>query len=70
MKTFPPPAPTSRCSQSCGPYGIGAGLDPLKAGLSAATLRGLRDAVTQGPNRVQSAALALYMKGFAGTTAI
>ena len=45
--------------------GVGPGLSPANAHLSADTLRGLRDAVTQGPNKVLSAALALYLHGFA-----
>ena len=45
--------------------GIGAGLTPAKAHLSADTRRGLRDAVRQGPSEVLSAALALYLRGFA-----
>ena len=65
MKTFAPPARDKPLLAELRPYGIGAGLDPLNAGLSAAALKGLRDAVTNGPNAVQSAALALYMKGFA-----
>ena len=65
LKLFPPPARDKPLLAKLRPYGIGAGLDPLKAGLSAAALQGLRDAVTNGPNAVQSAALALYLKGFA-----
>ena len=65
MKQFPPPARDKPLLAKLRPYGIGAGLDPLKAGLSAAALEGLRDAVTNGPNAVQSAALSLYLKGFA-----
>ncbi len=65
MKAFPAPAQDRPLLAELRPYGIGAGLDPLKAGLSAAALKGLRDAVTNGPNAVQSAALALYLKGFA-----
>lgn len=65
LKLFPPPARDKPLLAKLRPYGIGAGLDPLKAGLSAAALQGLRDAVTNGPNAVQSAALALYLNGFA-----
>ena len=51
MKQFPPPARDKPLLAKLRPYGIGAGLDPLKAGLSAAALEGLRDAVTKGPSR-------------------
>jgi hypothetical protein len=40
-------------------------LSPAGAHLSADTLRGLRDAVTQGPDKVLAAALHLYLQGFA-----
>ena len=51
MKLFPPPARDKPLLAKLRPYGIGAGLDPLKAGLSAAALQGLRDAVTQRAQR-------------------
>ncbi|HVP02582.1 MAG TPA: DUF1254 domain-containing protein [Solirubrobacteraceae bacterium] len=64
MATFPPPAADQPLLGQLKAVGIGAGLDPLSAGLSADTLRGLRDAVTQGPGKVTAAALAYYFANF------
>ena len=65
MLKFPPPAADRPLLSQLKKVGIGPGLSPAHARLSAGTLRGLRDAVTQGPSKVLSAALALYLKGFA-----
>ena len=64
MAKFPPPAADKPLLERLKRIGIGAGLSPDTAGLSADTLRGMRDAVTQGPAKVQAAALALYFKNF------
>ena len=65
MLKFPAPAADQPLLSQLKTVGIGPGLSPANAHLSADTLRGLRDAVTQGPNKVLSAALALYLQGFA-----
>ena len=65
MLKFPAPAADRPLLSQLKTVGIGPGLSPAHARLSADTLRGLRDAVTQGPSKVLSAALALYLKGFA-----
>lgn len=65
MLKFPAPAADQPLLRQLKTVGVGPGLNPAKAGLSADTLRGLRDAVTQGPGKVLSAAIALYLKGFA-----
>ena len=65
MLRFPPPTADQPLLRQLRTLGIGPGLSPAKARLSADTLRGLRDAVTQGPTKVLSAALALYLQGFA-----
>jgi hypothetical protein len=65
MQLFPAPARDNALLAKLRPYGIGPGLSPLKAHLSADTLHGLADAVTQGPAAVQTAALKLYLTGFA-----
>ncbi len=64
MRRFPAPAADKPLLYQLRLVGIGAGLDPTKAALSAETLRGLRDAVNQGPGSVQTAALALYLREF------
>ena len=65
MLKFPAPAADRPLLDQLKAVGVGPGLSPAKAQLSADTLRGLRDAVTQGPNKVLSAALALYLQDFA-----
>ena len=62
MRKFPPPAADRPLLTRLRVVGIGPGRCPSNAHLSADTVRGLRDAVTQGPNTVLSAALALYSK--------
>ena len=63
MPKFPAPAADRPLLAQLKTVGIGPGLDPAKAHLSADTLRGLRDAVTQGPNKVQAAALGALPPG-------
>ncbi len=65
MLKFPAPAADRPLLTQLRTLGIGPGLSPAKAHLSADMLRGLRDSVVQGPTKVLSAALALYMRGFA-----
>jgi DNA sulfur modification protein DndE len=64
MKLFPPPARDKPLLTQLKPLGIGPGLNPLTAGLSAATLSGLRAAVTGGPATVQTAAVQVYLQSF------
>ena len=54
MLKFPPPAADRPLLAQLQAVGIGPGLNPANAHLSADTLRGLRDAVTQGPSKVLS----------------
>jgi hypothetical protein len=61
LTQFPPPARDKPLLAQLRPLGIGAGLNPLNAGLSAATLSGLRAAVTGGPAAVTGALLKLYI---------
>ena len=65
MLKFPAPAADQPLLTQLEAVGIGPGLNAANAHLSADTLRGLSDAVTQGPGKVLAAALALYMQGFA-----
>ena len=64
MRKFPAPAADRPLLAKLKPLGIGPGLSPTSSHLSPDTLRGLRDAVTHGPNEVLSSALALYLRGF------
>ena len=64
MLKFPAPAADHPLLARLKTLGIGPGRNPANAHLSADTLRGLRDAVTQGPGKVTAAALNLYMQGF------
>ena len=65
MLKFPAPPADRPLLDQLKAVGVGPGLSPTRAQVSADTLRGLRDAVTQGPNKVLSAALALYLQDFA-----
>ena len=65
MLKFPAPAADKPLLSRLRALGVGPGLSPANEHLSADTLRGLRAAVTQGPNKVVSAALAMYIHGFA-----
>ena len=64
MQKFPPPAADDGMVGQLATVGIGPGLDPATAGLSADTLDGLRDAVGQGPTKVQDDLRTLYLSGF------
>ncbi len=64
MERFPPPARDDPLLERLRTVGVGKGMDPMNAGLSADTLQGLRDAVTQGPAHVQGALVARYVKHF------
>ena len=44
--------------------GVGPGLDPAKANLSADTLRGMRDAVSKGQDTLQTELVKLFLGGF------
>jgi len=61
MQKFPPPAADDPLLAELATVGIGPGLDPASAGLSADTLNGLRDAVAQGPANVQGDLVALFL---------
>ena len=64
MLKFPAPAADRPLLAQLRGVGIGPGLRPTKMQLSADTLRGLRDAVIQGPNAVLTDALRLYFQEF------
>ena len=64
MLKFPAPAADRPLLSRLRAVGIGPGLSPINAHLSADTLRGLRDAVTHGPDSVLSAGLGLYFRQF------
>ena len=61
LKFPPPPADRPELAQLRA-VGVGPGLSPAQAHLSDDMLRGLRDAVKSGPDKVLSDALALYFK--------
>ncbi|MCB0870403.1 MAG: DUF1254 domain-containing protein [Solirubrobacterales bacterium] len=64
MKKFPPPAADAAELAKFAPYGIGPGLKPSEAGLSADALAGLTAAVADGPAKVNADLTTLYVKGF------
>jgi hypothetical protein len=64
LKQFPPPAADGPELAKLAEVGIGPGLRPSEAGLSADTLQGLTDAVANGPATVQSELIKLYTSGF------
>ena len=64
LKQFPPPAADKAALDSFATVGIGPGKTPSKDGrLSAAALRGLAQAVTDGPAQIQKDAKALFLAG-------
>ncbi len=65
MLRFPAPAADRPLLAQLLTVGIGPGVSPGAAHVSADTLRGLRDAVTQGRADVLAAALRLYLQGYA-----
>ncbi len=64
MRRFPAPAADKPLLQRLRTVGVGPAMSPPRAKLSSDTLRGMRDAVTQGPAKVRSDALALYLRHF------
>jgi len=65
MKKFPPPAADQPLLDQLQAIGVGAGLDPAtNASLSAETVRGMRDAVTQGPANIQAEIVKRYVAEF------
>ena len=65
LRAFPAPARDRPLLNRIHAIGVGPGLNPATAHLSAATLHGLRDAVTQGPAKLTVTLLGLYTEGFA-----
>jgi hypothetical protein len=64
MVKFPPPAADDPLLEQLTAIGVGPGLDPRDAGLSEDTLRGMRDAVAQGPANIQAKIAAHYVADF------
>ena len=64
LTRFPPPAADAPILAELSAVGVGPGLDPASAGLSDDTLRGLRDAVTEGPADTQQKLVADFLAGF------
>lgn len=65
LAQFPPPAADRPILARLAKLGIGPGRHPTKDGpLSPGQLQALRDAVTQGPNKVQGKFLARYLADF------
>jgi hypothetical protein len=64
MAEFPPPAADRPLLRELKPIGIGPGLKLSSAHLSADTLQGMRDAVTQGHAGLLHDFLALYLREF------
>lgn len=61
LQRFPPPSADRPLLSQLRTVGIGPGLEPSKErGLSADTLRGLRDAAAYGPKQVDADAVQLY----------
>jgi hypothetical protein len=65
MLRFPAPGRDRPLLNRIRAVGVGPGLSPATAHLSAATLQGLRDAVTKGPAKLTVKLLALYSQEFA-----
>jgi hypothetical protein len=66
MRKFPPPAADQPLLDQLAAIGVGTGLDPAEdLSLSAETLRGMRDAVTQGPANTQAEIARRYVAEFA-----
>ena len=61
LKRFPPPAADKPELQKLAAVGIGPGLKPADAGLSEDTLRGLSDAVTDGPATIDASVTSNYI---------
>jgi hypothetical protein len=65
LAQFPGPAADRPLLQQLKAIGVGPGLNPTTAGLSAATLEGMRAAVITGPAAVQKQVVAMYVRTFA-----
>ncbi len=66
LQQFPPPPRDARALRTFASVGIGPGRAPSQdTGLSADTLRGLRDAVAEGPTLMKKETAALFLSGFA-----
>lgn len=64
MARFRPPPADAVMLRTLAPIGVGPGLSVTGAHLSADTLRGMRDAVTEGHAKLVSAFLGLYLQDF------
>ena len=65
MRKFPPPAADAPLLDELAAIGVGPGLDPATdTALSAETLQGMRDAVTQGPANIQAQIAKHYVDEF------
>jgi hypothetical protein len=64
LEQFPPPARDERLLARLAKVGIGPGLHPSREGLSAATLRGLRDGIAQGRSQVDGTLKLMYLESF------
>jgi len=65
LRRFPPTAADAPVVATMASVGIGPGLHPTRDGkLTDAQLQGLRDAVTQGPGKLQNELVKRYFDGF------
>ena len=65
LTQFPGPAADRPLLKQIKAIGVGPGLNPTTAGLSAATLQGMRAAVLTGPATIQKQIVAMYLRTFA-----
>lgn len=66
LAKFPPPAEDQAELDKFAPIGVGPGLEPSEnPNLSPDTIRGMTDAVTNGPTSVRNDLRAMYLAGFA-----
>jgi hypothetical protein len=65
LAQFPGPAADRPLLSQIKAIGVGPGLNPTTAGLSAATLQGMRAAVITGPATIQKQVVAMYVGTFA-----
>jgi hypothetical protein len=61
MREFPPPAADQPLLDRLAPIGVGTGPDAGSVAVSDDTLRGMRDAITQGPANIQAKLVARYI---------
>ncbi len=64
LAQFPPPSADDPLLTKLATVGIGPGLHPSRAGLSAGTLRGLRDGLKEGRSRVDDDLKGLFARSF------